>query len=81
MSNNKDKDYYKNKNEFFKDALLRFMLNKMEDLENDRIMIENRVVFHRLDEEDYRDMLINKTRRDYAYYIFRQIRELIDMYL
>ena len=81
MSNNKDKDYYKNKNEFFKDALLRFMLNKMEDLENDRIMIENRVVFHRIDEEDYRDMLINKTRRDYAHYIFRQIRELIDMYL
>ena len=78
MKNSND---YKSKNEFFKDALLRFMLNKMEDLENDRIMIENRVVFHRLDEDDYRDMLINKIRRDYAQYIFRQIRELIDMYL
>lgn len=69
------------KNEFFKTAIKQFMINKMEDLNNDRKMIESRSILRDIDEEDYYDMLVNKTRRDYAQYIFRQISELIDMYL
>ena len=63
------------KNEFFKTAIKQFMINKMEDLNNDRKMIESRSILRDIDEEDYYDMLVNKTRRDYAQYIFRQISE------
>ncbi len=78
MKNDND---YKNKNEFFKSAIKQFMLNKMNDLQKDKEIIESRSILRDIDEEDYYDMLVNKTRRDYAQYIFRQIRELIDMYL
>lgn len=78
---NKDKNNEKDKIAFYKECMLQFMLNKMDDLEVDRIAIENRVNFRRLESDMYMDLKINEIRRDYAQHIFRQIRELMDIYL
>ena len=83
MCKNKDKDKNNEKNKiaFYKECMMQFMLNKMDDLESDRVAIENRVNFRRLESDTYMDLKINEIRRDYAQHIFRQIRELIDIYL
>lgn len=78
---NDNKDTYKNKNEFFKTIINQFMVNKMEDLSYDKMMIERRIDFHQFDIDTYYDMLVNHVRMDYARNIFRQISELIDIYL
>ena len=75
--NGKEKD----KITFYKECMQQFMLNKMDDLEADRIAIENRVNFRKMDSDTYMDMKINEIRRDYARYLFRQINELMDIYL
>ena len=58
-----------------------FMLNKMSALEDDKMMIHNRIQIYHLDADSYYDLIVSEVRIDYARYIFRQIRELIDMYL
>ena len=78
MKNDND---YKNKNEFFKMAMDKFMLNKIDELEYDKMLIKNRVIMYDIDVDTYYDMIVNHVRLDYARYVFRQIRELIDMYL
>ena len=58
-----------------------FMLNKMSSLEDDKMMIHNRIHIYHLDADSYYDLIVNEVRIDYARYIFRQISELMDMYL
>ena len=76
-----DKDLYDDKIEFFKMAMDKFMLNKIDDLQYDKTLIKNRVIMYDIDVDTYYDMIVNHVRIDYARYVFRQIRELIDMYL
>ncbi len=76
-----DKDLYDDKIEFFKMAMDKFMLNKIDDLQYDKTLIKNRVIMYDIDVDTYYDMIVNHVRLDYARYVFRQIRELIDMYL
>ena len=76
-----NKDLYKQKNEFFKGCMNQFMLNKMSALEDDKMMIHNRIQIYHLDADSYYDLIVSEVRIDYARYIFRQIRELMDMYL
>lgn len=76
-----DKDLYDDKIEFFKMAMDKFMLNKIDDLQYDKTLIKNRVIMYDIDVDTYYDMIVNHVRLDYASYVFRQIRELIDMYL
>lgn len=76
-----NKDLYKQKNEFFKSCMNQFMLNKMSALEDDKMMIHNRIQIYHLDADSYYDLIVSEVRIDYARYIFRQIRELMDMYL
>ena len=76
-----DKDLYDDKIEFFKMAMDKFMLNKIDDLQYDKTLIKNRVIMYDIDVDTYYDMIVNHVRIDYAKYVFRQIRELIDMYL
>ena len=76
-----DKDLYDDKIDFFKTAIDKFMLNKIDDLEYDKMLIKNRVIMYDIDVDTYYDMIVNHVRLDYAKYVFRQIRELIDMYL
>lgn len=76
-----DKKTHDDKVEFFKMAMDKFMLNKIDDLENDKFIIKNRVIMYDIDVDTYYDMIVNHVRLDYAKYVFRQIRELIDMYL
>lgn len=68
-------------NEFFKSCMNQFMLNKMSALEDDKMMIHNRIQIYHLDADSYYDLIVSEVRIDYARYIFRQIRELMDMYL
>ena len=81
MADKHQNDNEKDKVTFYKECMLQFMLNKMDDLEADRVAIENRVNFKKMDSDTYMDMKINEVRRDYARYIFRQINELMDIYL
>ena len=76
-----DKKIHDDKIEFFKMAMDKFMLNKIDDLQNDKFIIKNRVIMYDIDVDTYYDMIVNHVRLDYAMYVFRQIRELIDMYL
>lgn len=76
-----DKKIHDDKVEFFKMAMDKFMLNKIDDLQNDKFIIKNRVIMYDIDVDTYYDMIVNHVRFDYAKYVFRQIRELIDMYL
>lgn len=78
---NKDNDLYKQKTDFFKTCMSQFMLNKMSSLEDDKLMIHNRIQIYHLDSDSYYDLIVNEVRIDYARYIFRQISELMDMYL
>ena len=76
-----NKDLHDDKIEFFKIAMDKFMLNKIDELEYDKMLIKNRVIMYDIDVDTYYDMIVNHVRLDYARYVFRQIRELIDMYL
>lgn len=76
-----DKELSKQKIEFFKTCMSQFMLNKMSSLEDDKLMIHNRIQIYHLDADSYYDLIVNEVRIDYARYIFRQISELMDMYL
>ena len=76
-----DKELSKQKIEFFKTCMSQFMLNKMSSLEDDKMMIHNRIQIYHLDADSYYDLMVNEVRIDYARYIFRQISELMDMYL
>lgn len=76
-----DKDLSEQKIEFFKSCMNQFMLNKMSSLEDDKMMIHNRIQIYHLDADSYYDLIVSEVRIDYARYIFRQIRELMDMYL
>ena len=58
-----------------------FMINKMSSLEDDKMIIHNRIQIYHLDADSYYDLIVNEVRIDYARYIFRQINELMDMYL
>lgn len=69
------------KQEIFKGLMAEFMLNKSNDLECDRVEIMNRISLNHLTADSYYDLLVNDIRQDYARYIFRQIRELMDMFL
>ena len=76
-----DKELSKQKMEFFKSCMNQFMLNKMSSLEDDKMMIHNRIQIYHLDADSYYDLIVNEVRIDYARYLFRQISELMDMYL
>lgn len=76
-----DKEIYQHKIDFFKNCMKQFMVNKMSTLEDDKTMIHNRIQLYHLDSDSYYDLIVNEVRIDYARYIFRQISELIDMYL
>ena len=76
-----DKELSKQKIEFFKSCMSQFMLNKMSALEDDKMIIHNRIQIYHLDSDSYYDLIVNDVRIDYARYIFRQISELMDMYL
>lgn len=76
-----DKELSEHKIEFFKSCMKQFMINKMSSLEDDKTMIHNRIQLYHLDADSYYDLMVNEVRIDYARYIFRQISELIDMYL
>ena len=71
----------KRKIAFFKESMKHFMLNKMEALENDKASICSRIEFRDIEAENYYDFIVNHARIDYARYIFKQISELMDMYL
>ena len=76
-----NKNLPEQKIEFFKSCMSQFMLNKMSALEDDKVMIHNRIQIYHLDSDSYYDLIVNEVRIDYARYIFRQISELMDMYL
>lgn len=76
-----NKNLPEQKIEFFKSCMSQFMLNKMSSLEDDKMMIHNRIQIYHLDADSYYDLIVSEVRIDYARYIFRQIRELMDMYL
>lgn len=57
------------------------MLNKSTIFDTDRINVINRVSLHRLSADDYYDMLVTEVREDTARLIFREITQLIDLYL
>jgi hypothetical protein len=76
-----NKNLPEQKIEFFKICMSHFMLNKMSALEDDKMMIHNRIQIYHLDADSYYDLIVSEVRIDYARYIFRQIRELMDMYL
>ena len=76
-----DKELSEQKIEFFKSCMKQFMVNKMSALEDDKTMIHNRIQIYHLDADSYYDLIVNEVRIDYARYIFRQVSELMDMYL
>ena len=68
------------KEDIFLIMLLEYMLNTHNRLEKDYQLVKNRVSFHDLNADDYYDLLVCQTRLDYTSFLFRQIRELIDVY-
>lgn len=67
--------------EIFRILLCEFMLNRMEELESDRVQIMNNIQLRTLNSDRYYDLLVNEVRTDYARFIFRSIRDLLDTYL
>lgn len=67
--------------ELFKIMISEWMLNTSDYLDNEYLIVVNRVSFNHLTASDYYDLLVTETRQDYARHIFRQIRQLIDSYL
>lgn len=67
--------------EIFKILLAELMLNRMQELENDRNQIINNIQLRCLNSDRYYDLLVNDIRTDYARVLFRQIRSLLDTYL
>lgn len=65
----------------FKNMLSEFMINQMDRLDNDRIVIMNRISYSKLTSDDYYSLLVNDIRRDSYAHIFRQLRTLMDMFL
>ncbi len=67
--------------DLYKILLCEFMLNRMEELERDRVQIMNNIQLHDLNSDRYYDLLVNDIRTDYARVLFRQLRDMLDTYL
>ena len=55
-----DKELSKQKIEFFKSCMSQFMLNKMSALEDDKMIIHNRIQIYHLDSDSYYDLIVNE---------------------
>ena len=69
------------RNDVFRIMITEYMLNRMDELERDRIQIVNNIQLRCLSSDRYYDLLVNDIRTDYARIIFRHIRSLLDDYL
>lgn len=67
--------------ELFRILICELMLNRMDELEKDRVQIINNIQLRCLNSDRYYDLLVNDIRSDYAKVLFRQIRTLLDTYL
>lgn len=69
------------RNDVFRIMITDYMLNRMDDLEKDRIQIMNNIQLRCLNVDRYYDLIVNEIRTDYARMIFRHLRTLLDDYL
>lgn len=69
------------RNDVFRIMITDYMLNRMDDLEKDRIQIINNIQLRCLNVDRYYDLIVNEIRTDYARMIFRHLRTLLDDYL
>ena len=69
------------RNDVFRIMITDYMLNRMDDLEKDRIRIMNNIQLRCLNVDRYYDLIVNEIRTDYARMIFRHLRTLLDDYL
>lgn len=60
--------------------LYEYMLNKLDFYENEKNLVLNRISLHRLNSDDYYDLLVTEIREDTARDIFRSIRSILDTY-
>ena len=67
--------------ELFKKMLAEYMLRRSDEFERDRINVFNNVSLHRLSSDDYYSMLVTEIQESTAKAIFRDIRNIIDVYL
>lgn len=71
----------RNNVDIFRILLCELMLNRMDELEKDRVQIINNISLRTLNHDRYYDLIVNDIRTDYARVLFRQIRTLLDTYL
>lgn len=77
----KRKKKVKMNKELFYQIMCEYMINKSNELKNDRIAILNRISVYKLSVDDYYDLMVNDIRQDFARTIFRQVRALMDSFL
>lgn len=67
--------------DLFKNLMYEYLLNKADQLEDDRKQILSRVSLHHLDSDSYYDLLVNDIRSDMLKSLAREIKELMLSYL